>query len=83
MTIRQRPLSANGTVFLLLEDEHGFINVIVPKDIAAEYNDVVRFAPFVVVLGRFERDGEVRNVVSRRLKELQTRRLTHASRDFR
>jgi error-prone DNA polymerase len=76
-------LSANGTVFLLLEDEHGFINVIVPEKIATEYAEVVKFAPFVVVLGRFERDGEVRNVVSRRLKELQVRRLTHTARSFR
>jgi error-prone DNA polymerase len=83
VTIRQRPVSANGTVFLLLEDEHGFINVIVPEKIAAEFAEVVKFAPFVVVLGRFERDGEVRNVVSRRLKELQVRRLTHAARSFR
>jgi error-prone DNA polymerase len=83
VTIRQRPLSANGTVFLLLEDEHGFINVIVPEKIATEYAEVVKFAPFVVVLGRFERDGEVRNVVSRRLKELQVRRLTHTARSFR
>ena len=83
VTIRQRPVSANGTVFLLLEDEHGFINVIVPEKIAAEYAEVVKFAPFVVVLGRFERDGEVRNVVSRRLKELQVRRLTHTARSFR
>jgi error-prone DNA polymerase len=83
VTIRQRPVSANGTVFLLLEDEHGFINVIVPEKIAAEYSEVVKFAPFVVVLGRFERDGEVRNVVSRRLKELQVRRLTHTARSFR
>jgi error-prone DNA polymerase len=83
VTIRQRPVSANGTVFLLLEDEHGFINVIVPEKIATEYAEVVKFAPFVVVLGRFERDGEVRNVVSRRLKELQVRRLTHAARSFR
>ncbi len=83
VTIRQRPLSAKGTVFLLLEDEHGFINVIVSAPVVAEYGEVVRFAPFVVVLGRFERDGEVRNVVARRLKELQVRPLTHASRDFR
>ena len=27
VTIRQRPQTANGTIFLLLEDEHGFINV--------------------------------------------------------
>ena len=44
---------------------------------------MVKFAPFVVVQGQFERDGEVRNVVGRRLKELQVRRLTHTARSFR
>ncbi len=83
VTIRQQPLSAKGTLFLLLEDEHGFINVIVPPRIQEEFREVVRFAPFIVVLGRFERDGEVRNVVGRRFKELQVRRLTHVSRSFR
>lgn len=83
VTIRQRPQSAKGTLFLLLEDEHGFINVIVSRELAAEYAEIVSFAPFVLVLGRFERDGEVRNVVGRRFKLLETRALTHTARSFR
>src|SRR4029078_177136 len=42
-TIRQQPQSANGTVFLLMEDEFGFINVIVSKKLVEEYSEVVRF----------------------------------------
>lgn len=83
VTIRQRPETANGTVFLLLEDEHGFINVVVPKQLVEPNREVVHFAPFILVRGRFERDGGVRNVVGRRFRELKARRLTHASRDFR
>ena len=33
--------------------------MIVPKKIVEEYAEVVKFAPFVVVQGRFERDGGV------------------------
>ena len=45
--------------------------------------EVVKFATFVLVQGRFERDGEVMNVVGRRFKELAMRRINYASRDFR
>ena len=83
VTIRQRPQTANGTIFLLLEDEHGFINVVVPSKLVEPNREVVKFATFVLVQGRFERDGEVLNVVGRRFKELSMRRIQYASRSFR
>jgi len=82
VTIRQQPQSAKGTVFLLMEDEFGFINVIVSKKLVEEYSDVVKFSTFVKVDGKFERDGDVRNVVGKRFTELHVARLTHASRNF-
>ena len=57
VTIRQRPASANGTIFLLLEDEWGFINIIVPSFMVEKYGEVVKFATFIVVQGKFEKDG--------------------------
>jgi error-prone DNA polymerase len=83
VTIRQRPASANGTIFLLLEDEWGFINVVVPSFLVEEFSEVVKFATFVVVQGRFEKDGNVLNVVGKRFKELDVRRLEHKARSFR
>src|SRR3954468_7009222 len=82
VTIRQQPQSAKGTVFLLMEDEFGFINVIVSKKLVEKYSDVVRFSTFVVVQGKFERDGGVRNVIGHRFSELEVKQLVHASRDF-
>ncbi len=82
VTIRQQPQSAKGTVFLLMEDEFGFINVIVSKKLVEEYSDVVKFSTFVMVHGKFERDGDVRNVVGKRFSELPVARLTHAARSF-
>jgi error-prone DNA polymerase len=82
VTIRQQPQSAKGTVFLLMEDEFGFINVIVSKRLVEEYSDVVRFSTFVKVHGKFERDGDVRNVIGKRFSELPVARLTHAARSF-
>ncbi len=82
VTIRQQPQSAKGTIFLLMEDEFGFINVIVSRKLAEKYSEVVRFSTFVVVQGRFERDGGVRNVIGQRFRELEVARLTHAARSF-
>jgi error-prone DNA polymerase len=82
VTIRQQPQSAKGTVFLLMEDEFGFINVIVSKKMVEKYSEVVRFSTFVAVKGRFERDGGVRNVIGLNFRELEVRQIVHASRDF-
>lgn len=83
VTIRQRPASAKGTIFLLLEDEWGFINVVVPGFLVDENSEVVKFATFVLVQGRFEKDGNVLNVVGKRFKELDVKRLEHRVRSFR
>ena len=83
VTVRQRPESAKGTLFLLLEDEWGFINVIVSRTLVERYGDIVKFAPFMVVEGIFERDGGVMNIVGRRFRELDGGRLVHGSHDFR
>jgi hypothetical protein len=44
---------------------------------------VVKFATFVLVQGRFEKDGNVLNVVGKRFKELEVKRLEHKARSFR
>ncbi|HEX6064521.1 MAG TPA: hypothetical protein VFZ04_09900, partial [Longimicrobiales bacterium] len=79
---RQHPETAKGTVFLLLEDEFGFINVIVPRTLYAQYREVVKFAPFIVVEGKFEREERVMNVIGRRFRELRTQKIVSRSRDF-
>ncbi len=84
VVVRQHPESANGTEFLLLEDEHGFINVVVPKRLVERYREVVHYSTFLVVEGRLERDDGVVNVVGRRFRDLPVRHAeaVHNSRDF-
>ena len=55
MIARQRPPTANGIIFLLLEDEHGTLNVIVPRNLYERRRHVVRTEPLVLVRGRLER----------------------------
>ena len=61
---RQRPETANGVVFMLLEDEHGQMNLIVPPDVYERFRAQVRSEPLLVVRGRYERVGENRNIVA-------------------
>ncbi|MGH7459377.1 MAG: DNA polymerase III subunit alpha [Longimicrobiaceae bacterium] len=79
---RQHPETANGTVFLLLEDEWGFINVIVPAKLYRKHKEVIKHYPFLVIEGRFEREGPVKNVVGFRYRQLRTRSVAVRSHDF-
>jgi error-prone DNA polymerase len=86
VTVRQRPESAKGTVFLLLEDEWGTANIVVSRALDDQYYEVVRHAAFLLVEGRIERDGGQINVIGQRFHPLGTgprRALTHHSHDFR
>ena len=67
---RQRPATANGVVFMLIEDEHGQMNLIVPPPAYDRFRAVVRGEPLVVARGRFERYERNRNVVVEELVTL-------------
>ncbi len=52
---RQRPGTANGTMFLLFEDEYGTINLIVAKAVYERYRQLARAEPLLLARGRLER----------------------------
>ncbi|MGB9184720.1 MAG: error-prone DNA polymerase [Solirubrobacteraceae bacterium] len=52
---RQRPGTAGGVVFILLEDEHGTINLIVPPKIYERHRLLVRTEPLLLISGKLER----------------------------
>jgi len=55
---RQRPQTAGGIMFLLLEDEHGTLNVIVSRELYERHRPTLRAEPLLVVAGRLERHPE-------------------------
>ncbi|HKG44365.1 MAG TPA: error-prone DNA polymerase [Gaiellaceae bacterium] len=67
---RQRPATANGVVFMLLEDEHGQVNLIVPPAVYERFRPLVRAEPLLLARGRFERVGRNQNVLVRELESL-------------
>jgi error-prone DNA polymerase len=60
---RQRPATANGVVFMLLEDEHDQVNLVVPPPVYERFRALVRGEPLLLARGRFERYERNRNVV--------------------
>jgi error-prone DNA polymerase len=66
---RQRPGTANGIVFVLLEDEYGTINLIVPAQVYERHRLTVRTEPLIIAEGKLERhpaaDGAINVLVDR------------------
>jgi error-prone DNA polymerase len=68
---RQRPGTAKGIVFMTLEDEHGIVNVIVPKRVYERHRATVRAAVMVRAKGRLERREGVVNVLVESVEPLE------------
>jgi error-prone DNA polymerase len=91
VTVRQQPQTANGTIFITLEDETGPVNVIVWKSLREQQRGEVLLARLLAVEGIWQRDvesgGNVRNLIAHRLKDLtpllgRLGRQPSSSRDF-
>jgi error-prone DNA polymerase len=67
---RQRPATANGVVFMLLEDEFGSVNLIVPPLVYERYRAIVRGEPLILARGKLERVGRNLNVLVSTLESL-------------
>jgi len=84
VTCRQRPGTAGGVVFVTLEDETGYVNVVVWEKIAKRQRRELLGARLMGVEGEVQREGDVIHLVARRLSD-HTRllgTLATASRDF-
>ena len=68
---RQRPATANGVVFMLLEDERGTINLIVPPPVVERCRLAVRTSGFVLASGKLEHRDGTTNVVVTQIERLR------------
>jgi error-prone DNA polymerase len=84
VTVRQRPGTANGVMFMTLEDETGTINIIVWQSILEKYRREALGSSLLAVYGVWQREGEVRHLVANRLVDVSALlgQLQTASRDF-
>ena len=84
VTLRQQPSTANGTVFISLEDETGVVQVICWKSLRdAQRNELLR-SRLLLVHGVWQREGDVKSLIAGKLEDLTPMlgRLTTESRDF-
>lgn len=66
---KQRPGTASGVTFVTLEDESGYINLIVWKKIADEQRDALLNARLMGVDGELQIEGKVVHVIARKLHD--------------
>ncbi len=84
VTCRQRPGTAKGTMFVTLEDETGWVNVIVRPELLEADRQILLGARLLGVYGQITRQGSVVHLHAKRVvdRSSQLGRLSPRSRDF-
>jgi error-prone DNA polymerase len=70
--VRQRPGSAKGVMFITIEDETGFANLVIWPSVFEAQRRLILSAGMIACTGRLQREGEVIHVVAERLEDLST-----------
>ena len=84
VTSRQRPQTAAGVTFLTLEDESGFVNVVVWPSLGERQRPIVRRAVLVGVVGNVQKSDGVIHLIAKQLVDLShwLGAMNLSSRDF-
>jgi error-prone DNA polymerase len=76
---RQRPGTAKGFVFLLLEDETGLVNVVVRPDLYDAQRSTIRGEPYLCIEGTVQSRSGTLNLLATRATPLnRARAMPHA-----
>jgi error-prone DNA polymerase len=81
---RQQPATAHGAVFMTLEDETGFVNLILWRDVFLKHRVVARTSSFLGLTGKVQSESGVVNLVAEELwvPVLQAKPVRTESRNF-
>jgi error-prone DNA polymerase len=84
VTMRQRPMTAKGTIFLTLEDETGFVNAVLWPRLWKRQRAIVLAAALIAIDGVLESDGDVCHLIAERVHDFSelAAGLDTRSRDF-
>jgi error-prone DNA polymerase len=84
VTCRQRPATASGVMFVTLEDETGYVNLIVWSDLADRQRRELLGSRLLAVRGEVQKQGIVVHVLAHRFEDLSPLlgRLPTSSHDF-
>jgi error-prone DNA polymerase len=64
---RQRPSAASGVTFVTLEDETGYLNLVIWDRLAHDERRIVLGASLMGVVGKVQKEGSVLHVIAERL----------------
>jgi error-prone DNA polymerase len=67
---RQRPGTAKGFVFLLLEDETGLVNVVIRPDLYEALRSTIRGEPYLCIEGTVQLQSGTLNIIARTVTPL-------------
>ena len=81
---RQQPGTARGVTFMTLEDETGFVNVVIWKQVFDDYAALARTASFLGVTGKLQAESDTVHLVADELwvPQMTTQPAPAGSRDF-
>lgn len=74
VVVVQRPSTANGMVFVLLEDEHDLFNVVLTPQVAEDHSLTLRLSRLLEVTGRVERRGGTTSILAGSISPLRVER---------
>jgi error-prone DNA polymerase len=66
---RQRPRTETGVTFMTLEDETGFVNLVVWRPVFEEYEVIARTAVLLEVEGHIQREQSVLHLIAEKLRD--------------
>jgi error-prone DNA polymerase len=79
---RQRPETASGFIFMVIEDEFGLVNVVVKPTVYETHRTLVRGEPFVIIRGELQRRDGVINLIAESFIPLTAGGLSPAAHNF-
>jgi error-prone DNA polymerase len=72
ITVRQHPGTAKGVLFITIEDETGFANLVVWAKTFEKYRKEILQSRLLMVTGKLQVEGEVIHVVVRSCYNMNT-----------
>jgi error-prone DNA polymerase len=81
---RQRPGTAGGVVFMTLEDETGFVNIVLWESVLQRYSVLAKTVSFLGITGKLQAEDGVVHLVAEELWEprVELKPASTPSRDF-
>lgn len=68
--LRQRPGTAKGVIFLTLEDETGYANIIIWHKIYEKYRRAIISGRLLRVTGKLQHEGDSTHVIAKEIEDI-------------